>query len=152
MSCHVMYVLRACCDVVSWVGEMWYVMWQDVNCCHVMWCDVMWCDVVWCTVMKYDLRWCHVIWCDVMLCDGTLCGCNVMWLVVKTCDVMWVLDVVKVRWCFVNYGEPMTARPLRGPFQSLVKPWDAKGKETTESSCHSTTTPSCKENTPYCTL
>ena len=35
----------------------------------------------------------------------------------------------------------MTAKLLRGPFQCAVKPWDAKRKKTTESSCNSTTTP-----------
>ena len=44
----------------------------------------------------------------------------------------------------MNYGKPMAAKPLRGPCQCPVKPWDANRKKTTDSSCHSTTTPYTK--------
>ena len=47
--------------------------------------------------------------------------------------------------CCELRGAHVTAKPLRRPFQCPVRPWDARHKNTTESPCHSTTTPYYKE-------
>ena len=116
--------------VVIWCAVMWCVMCCDVWCL-AMWCDV-WCDAMWCDVLQWDLK---VIWCDVMYCHvirsdlkwsdaigwedgiGMLCDSDVTWLRGR---VMWC-DVVV--WC----GE--LGDDVRGPFQCMVKPWDAKNKK-----------------------
>ncbi len=150
MSCHAMSCHVVWCDV-RWCPVLWCVMWCDAMWC-VMWCDAMWwdvlsCDVMWCTVMWCDLMWCNVMWSDAMAwvvmwlwCYvvgwWTVWQCYVLAYVMRCGCVMWWIG----RWCAVDHGEPMTAKPLRGPFQSTVKPWDVKHQKTTKSSCHSTTT------------
>ena len=47
--------------------------------------------------------------------------------------------------CCELRGAHVTVKPLRRPFQCPVRPWDARHKNTTESPCHSTTTPYYKE-------
>ena len=66
--------------------------------------------------------WCHVIWCEMMQWAGALCG--LVYDVIRCgCVMSWIGT-----WCAVNYGDP-TGKPLRGPGQSGVKPWDAKHKK-----------------------
>ena len=153
-------VVAGCVSVLCW----WW--WCDMLPCHVVWCHVFRSEVTWgramwlvarwhvvmwclsCNVMWCDMMWCHVMWCDVM---WWMRWCNGMRCSLKWCDVMWLCDVLN--WeevCCELRRAHVTAKPLRGPFQCVVRPWDAKQRKTTESPCRSTTTPYYKVLLAFC--
>ena len=127
--------------VVIWCAVMWCGMmscgwlrgemrWGDVvGCemsCHVMSCHMMWCDVdneMGCSVVvRCGWFWGHVMWCDVVVWCGEL-GDEVLWATESPC----------------HDKAPQTPIPMRG----ATPPCKALNtiRKTTESQCHTTTTP-----------
>ena len=63
---------------------------------------------------------------------------------------MWSCDVLNWEMtCWELRRAHVPAKPLRRPFQCAMEPWDASRKKTTESPCHSTTTPYLQRTTTY---
>ena len=106
-----------------------------------------------CYALPIFLKAAHML--DATHCPLAMCrkvvmrgACEVMW-----CDAKWLSDVAKweMMHCELQRAH-VTAKLLRCPFQCAVQLWDAKHNETTESPCHSTTTPHSKVITIYYVL
>ena len=141
MSCHVMWCHVTWCDVVSCPLMRCDVM-SDAMRCDVMWCaviNVLWCkccNVMWSDVMSCDLMWSDAMGWDVMWQWCCEVGCEDL-----SCDAMWLCDVLDWQMTCCELRRAHDRKTLERSIPMRGETLGCKKQKTTESSCHSTTTP-----------